>query len=343
MKLQKTITIILLIATAGSVDCFAGGVGTGGAEFMEILPGTRSAGMGGSGMAMSLEADSIYLNPAALYLARSKKQFYFSHINWWQSVGYEYLAYMHGFKNIGVFAASFTWLHMPELELTNIYGTPTGDTMNVYDIMINLSYAGRIVKGLYWGVNLKSMRRGLGSYGRNVFATDLGCVYRIRISRGSGTSRNLSELSFAAAVQNALSTGIYFIDSNFEDELPLIVKLGAAYKPGRKLSFAFDVDIVSDNQVKVHAGAEYWFVREFALRMGYERTDDLGALSGLCFGFSFRPDVKVEFMPEKMRRKSKYFIMQLDYALRLAGDMGIVHRVALRMYFKSDGKRRRKK
>lgn len=250
-------------------------------------------------------------------------------------MSYEYLAYLHGFKNIGVFAASFTWLHMPELELTNIYGTPTEDAVNIYDIMFNLSYAGRIARGLCWGVNLKSMRRGLGSYGRNAFAADLGVVYRIRISGGSGETMNLSELSFAAAVQNALRTGIYFIDSDYGDELPLIVKLGAAYKPVKDLSFAFDVDMVSDNQVKVHAGAEYWFSREFVLRMGYERMDDLGIFSGLCFGFSFRPDEEVEFMTEKMKRKRKYFIMQLDYALRLAGDMGIIHRIALRMDFKS--------
>ena len=340
LKCRQIILFILISLAANAV--YAGGIGTGGSDFLKILPGIRSAGMGGSGIALGLDADSIWLNPAALYLKPEKKQFYYSHLDWWESVDYEYVAYVHGIDRIGVFGGSFSFLHMPEFELTNVYGIPTGEILSIYDIMLDLAYGGKIKNGLYWGINVKSIRRKLGDYDSHGYSSDLGFVYRIKLKRNSGDSIKYSYLNFAAVFQNIMGTGIVFNDPDDRDNFPVVIKLGAAYRPARNVSFAVDIDIPDDGGIKLHAGIEDWLSKKFCLRAGYDGMDDFYLPSGVCLGFSLNPNLRVDYNSNKAKKISKYFLTQIDYALRMTGDMGIVQRIALRMDFES-GKKERKR
>jgi len=346
----KKIFVILMVLFSSGASCFSAGVGTGGSEFLKILPGTRSAGMGGSGMALGLATDGIYLNPSSLYLTPSVRELNLARLFWWQSVGYEYFAYMQRIRKAGMVGISYTYLHMPDLELTNAIGDPVpeGTLYRIYDMMLDISHAARIARNFYFGTNAKIIRRRLGEYGSNAFSLDAGCVYSAKIpkktpapssgkKKKSGTTAKKSRyetLNFGLSVQNAVGTGIVFSSATYRDDFPIIVKLGMAYKPDSRLAFALDLDKPVDGNFKLHFGGEYWHSENFCFRAGYERMDDLGLLSGISAGFSVTPKSESGAYGRIQPR--------VDYAVRLSGEMGIVHRLAFRACFKGKPQPRRR-
>jgi len=328
-KYSPLLAFSALIIFAGR--CLPYGAGTDGAPFLSINPGAVSMGMGGSGMACGMAGESIFLNPAATYLAHGRKQATYTHVDWLNDVDCEYVSYVHGTKKIGVFGAGLTVLHMPEIDVTNRAGIETHEIVSVGDNMLLVSYANKIAKGIFFGTSVKGIYRNIGSVWAGGLAMDAGFLYYGRKNYDSAAG-DYYDISAGISVRNLLATTVSFYDYNYADKLLPVLKLGLGYKPLKEITLACDLDILTDRRMKLHTGAEFWVSDNVAFRAGYDSSDDLGAGSGLCTGFSFRPSKKSRY---KLGLKSKTTMvsLQVDYALRFAGDMGMVHRIATKMNF----------
>ena len=341
--MTKTLLITAAALVLCSGSCLAYGSGTDGAQFMSINPGVISSGMGGSGMATGMGGESIFLNPASLYLSFNKKQVIYSHINWFEDVSCEYVSYLQGIKKIGVFGIGWTYLHLPDIIITNRFGIPDSQagSANVSDNLFCLSYANRLGKNIFIGTNLKGVLRVLDSVAAPGLAMDLGFLYYGRQRSGGGTG-DYYDLSGGIMIRNLLATRICFNDYSNADKILPVLKAGLGYKPLKEITLALDLDVRTDRTVIFHLGAGFRVSKNIELRAGYESNDDLGESSGLCAGFSFFPSKKLTYTYGQ-DSKTTAFDFQVDYAMRFSGEMGLVHRVATKMNFEGrKGARKRK-
>lgn len=343
IKIFFVVYSLFCILTCTHYICIAGGTGTTGTDFLKINPGANSGSMGNAGVALPLNTESIYLNPAAVAKTERKHNIGFTHIFWWKNINYEYVAYLNNIKEIGTFGCSLNYLYMPKLKRTDYLGNPTGEKLKIADLAGVLTYAREICNGFSLGSNLKYINRKLGPDSATAFAADVGVLYQMCFGETESREqqkelratmiKSEKKLNFGVAVQN-IGTKIKFKEE--EDELPLIIKMGTAFIPFPGLYFVLDADKPKDEEVKLHGGIAYWPVKIFGIRAGYEGTDDLGSLSGITAGLSFKiPEKESSYLDEYFSETPSHFIKssQLDYAFRSFGDLGYAHYITLKMGF----------
>src|SRR3989339_1307659 len=79
------------------------------------------------------------------------------------------------------------------------------------------------------------------------------------------------KFKFAVNVQNLISLKL----GETDDEFPIILKLGTAYKALKdKLTVALDIDKGMRSNINYHIGAEYWAIDFIAARFGFDIGDD---------------------------------------------------------------------
>ena len=67
----------------------------------------------------------------------------------------------------------------------------------------------------------------------------------------------------------------------------MMLKGGAGYMPFKNVTIAADADwLIRESRFNWHSGIEWRVIDALTLRAGYEETDDLGELSGICAGLS---------------------------------------------------------
>ena len=160
--------------------------------------------------------------------------------------------------------------------------SPTGFTENVkaqYDYSASIAYGKKIFTKwfkqnankwkLNFGVGFKTYSSTLAQqYTAGSLALDLGLLLQ-----------NKSGFSAGLTVQNIGRNVVYIYD---EYPLPQATKIGAAYKFGNILhSYLAGIEAVNtiDSGTKFHLGAEYWYAKLLALRVGYKSGYDLGSVT----------------------------------------------------------------
>lgn len=234
------------------------GTGTSSAVFLKDVVGARPLGMGSAFSAVSDDANSIYSNPAGIHYVP------YSEITTMYRKGlmdtyFSYLGYLHPFKRIGTFSASFLLFDGGDMEINYLDGT-TEEVKAGQDWAGTLGYGTNIGELFFLGTNIKLIHSTLvNRYSATAFALDAGGLYR--------TIDN--KFSVALSFYN-LGTSLKYI--NVAEPLPLNFKLGTAYRiledEIHSLLSAIDFIYGNDKTFKTNIGAEYWLLRMFALRIG---------------------------------------------------------------------------
>ncbi len=268
----------------GGVKTFAASpAGTSGAQFLEIEPGARPAGMGYAFAAVAGDVNSVYYNPAGLagldhVEATGMEDQYF------QGVNYDFAALAAPLShlgkdesaNYGVADASIYNLSVGGLEQRGTAETlsPTG-TFSSQDYAYALSYAYELGKsGLSLGATGKIVQSDLDGYNASGEAFDLGTLYR------------KAKLSLAAGVRD-LGPGYGFAGQ--QDPMPRTWFLGAAYVILPGWTSAFEGDFPRDADPSYSFGTEYSYAFtekiSGALRAGYaSQNTDAGGFAGATVG-----------------------------------------------------------
>ncbi|HNV72321.1 MAG TPA: hypothetical protein PKO06_21615, partial [Candidatus Ozemobacteraceae bacterium] len=132
------------------------------------------------------------------------------------------------------------------------------------------TYARKIGKQWFGGVNLKSLRQDLFTNSADSWGLDLGFLYTPNQKSAIGLSiRDIAEqLKWDTA-------------SGHSDTVPVTTTVGASYKTRPNMTVAVDVSKTQDLDAKFRVGTEYWFKDIAALRLGSQAGD-------LTLGASFK-------------------------------------------------------
>ena len=275
----------ILLAAPASAFFSPADRGTSGAQFLEIAPGARSAGMGEafSGVADSVEA--VYYNPAGLGNIR-RVEAEGTGDQYFQGMTYDFAALAvpmlswidtrkpanyYGVLGVAIYNLSISGI---PIQGTTESATPTG-TFTSEDLAYAMSYAYAVPDtGLSLGLTGKYVTSNLDGYNASGVAADAGALYTgERLSLGAGF-RNM---------------GTSYGFNGQGDPMPFLAYAGAGYyfKQGWLGSVEFDAP--RDNVMGLAFGTEYrhTFVGKLsgAIRAGYNTLESsAGGFSGTSFG-----------------------------------------------------------
>ncbi|MEW6515776.1 MAG: PorV/PorQ family protein [candidate division FCPU426 bacterium] len=297
--------MILLLLPAGMV--YGRGVGTSAANFLKVGQGARPAGMGSAFVALADDINSLEWNPAGLSLLTPDYfDMSFQHSFWLADVEYEMLSYAQYLGEAYGAGLMLMYRHMPDVDNNLSDEQP----LQVYDFAGQLGY-GFQISNFSVGLNLKIVTTHLGTVDLTGEAVDLGMLVHFMERK----------LNIGLVIQN-LGPDV----SN--DSLPLGIRGGFGYKDlfGENKEHAFnaglEINQPLDNKLNLNLGAEYWYMKTFALRLGFRQQ--LGGNDLQTDNFLHRMTIGTSVV---------WADLQLDYAFASFADLGATHRLALKLHY----------
>ena len=307
---KKPATLLLLTLTALlCAAAVARAAGTASAAFLRVGWGARPAAMGEAFTAAADDIDALYWNPAGLNYVKRLQQT-FGHNSWIEGINTEHAAFALRRSPVSVMGAGIGFLNSGDIERGNKYGYTEG-YYSANDLALLFSYARRLKPQLAVGGNFKIIRERIESASAQAFAIDAGAIYELS-----------PKLKLGASIKN-LGTGLTLEKTSCP--LPLGLRAGAALQFSKNLLLTSDISLPFDDSPGLYLGTEYIFPSpvkgaRLALRGGLKTAamGYLGALSALAMGFGVESGA-----------------VGVDYALSPYGDLGMVHRLSLKIKFDS--------
>jgi len=308
-----------LMITALTILVLGADPGTAVFPLLKIGQGCRASAMGESFTALSDDASAVYWNPAGLGLV-TDHQFDLSHQEWFEGIRDEI---GHAAVPLGPGALGLGMAYTGENDVR--YWDPEQQKFaefNAWGAMLTAGYGWRISDMFTVGATATGLYQDIapdvGAVAGNVGyggALDLGATGRITDNLGLG---------FAARHIGSMTYGQGF------EKLPVEFALGGMYTisgdymtddPASTWTLNFTLDAVApalDNSPNVRAGVEFKPIRQLAVRLGYRTgpvsLGDLGYVNGLTGGLG-----------------ATLGNFGLDYAFAPYGELGMTHRIGLRL------------
>lgn len=281
--------------------------------FLRGALSARSAGLGGSTVAMKEDAATTPLNPAALTTvpARTVSATFIKHV---LDINAGMAIYADHWDSVGSFAATITYMNYGSFERTDAVGARLG-TLGAADIVVGVSFAREIDTLISWGVTLKYMNSTLDDLASSAIAVDAGVLFQIPQAR---TNVALSILN----VGTQLSTY-----DGIKDRLPIDVRLGVNHRlRGLPLMvnaslnhLADDVESFGSRFLNFSLGGEIYVGKYVQLRVGYDNSTR--NLSGV--------NVSTQLTGVSGGIGVNLTTIDVDYALSTLGSSALLHRVSV--------------
>lgn len=301
------ILLTIVIAFNGLVSAATkDDIGTSGAQFLKLGAGARVAAMGDVFGAVADDSSAIYWNPAGLNQLK-KKSVSIMHSMWVGDIAYDWVSYAQP-TSFGAFGVGIQYLSYGTLKGMDETGLALSN-FSPSDFAGNISYANKIGE-VGVGLNVKYISCKIKE-SATAYAGDIGLMYKMMEDK----------LALGLAVQN-IGTKLKFIDE--EEQLPMNIKIGTAYKISDNWLVAVDANSPNDNAINIGAGTEYNYKLkdDFMLsgRAGYNtKTKDIDGLKGIAAGLGVG-----------------YKDLMFDYAFVPFGDLGNTHKISCEFKFGSD-------
>ncbi|MBN1349779.1 PorV/PorQ family protein [candidate division KSB1 bacterium] len=259
-------------------------VGTAGAQFLKIGVGARGVAMAEAYDAVCDDVTAVFWNPAGLVHIKNNS-FMAAHANWIADIKYEAAAYAKTFPRIGTFGLSFSYLSSGDIEETTVLQQEgTGRFFDTANLMFGVSYARMLTDRFSVGGNIKYIEERLDTEKARAWAIDIGTLYRtgFKSLRMGMSIRNFGpELKFTGTYQD-YDNGEWVIDSRTQQpeqreflpyHMPMTFKISLAYdlldSENQNMTLAMDLVHPNDNVERLNVGAEFVWLKMFALRAGY--------------------------------------------------------------------------
>jgi hypothetical protein len=296
--------ILAGVLFAGSAHS-ANSAGSTGAAFLELGVGARAAAMGEANAAWAADVYGLYFNPAGVSRVE-RKEIGFVHNNLFSDVSYNYLGYLQPLSFGGTFGLTVAYVDLGEVKRTTIASSATNSFLgqaSSHDLAVSLAYARPVRSWLDLGGTVKVINENLDDNSASAVAVDLGATIRPPV-RG---------LTLGVSLAN-LGSSLKFIRE--KDELPLTLRLGAAYRsPNGIWGIVSDAVWVRDQEWEAKVGGEAWVWPEhLALRAGVNSANDLD--NGFTVGSAFH-----------------WEDLAIDYAFTPFGEIGDAHQISLTYQF----------
>ena len=268
------ITFILIASLPGTMQ---GGEESGGyaGSFLEWGAGARAISLGKSFTAIANDGTALYWNPAGLTQI-SSRELSATHALIFEDRSQNFLAFTFPLSR---FSLSAGWLRfgVSDIQERGTTGELTGtfdDSENVFMLGSGYNLLALPSFKLNLGVTAKYFYHSLHSYHASGAGVDLGVLSYVHLTG------LVDRIGVGITAQN-LGAGLKWnTESNHEDDLPASFRVGTAVmiKPV-PFKLALDLDKREKQDLRIHAGAEYW-ISMLALRAGWNH-DRLTAGTGL--------------------------------------------------------------
>lgn len=305
-NIALVVLAVLSPAVAAAAEFTRSARGTTTAQFLKLGAGARGLALGEAYSAAADDATALYWNPAAMTQVE-KRSVTVMRAEYLDSIAYNYGAFAQNLGEAGAFGLGVQHLTAGAIAETDQAGVQTG-TFRPTDLALSAGYALE-TGGFGLGLAAKLIRTKIASTGRSA-AVDLGLL----------SPRLLDErLRVSAVVQNAGSR--IKLDSE-SGELPLTMRLGAAFRGTERWLLTAEAVAPRDNGPHAAVGAEYRLAvgdkATLAGRLGFNSRTvaDVDGVTGVSTG------IGVAF-----QRSS------LDYAFVPFGSVGHAHRLSLTFGF----------
>ncbi|MDR0802854.1 PorV/PorQ family protein [Fluviicola sp.] len=340
-KLIKYTAVAGVVMSCSSV--FAGNedrVGSAGATQLLVNPWARSVGIGDAGVSYINGLEATFTNIAGLAFT-DKTQIKFDHTNWMGSAGIALnsAGIAQRISASTVIAVSVQSMNFGDIDKTTVeLPEPTQGTFSPRLNVFNVGFAHSFSSSIYGGVNFKVISESISNLKANGVAFDAGIRYvtgeqdQIKFGialKNVGPVMKYKGDGLSDQVNTLISGGLSTLEQRSATfELPSLLNIGASYdfnfNEKNKLvwSAAFTANSFQKDQYRM--GLDYGLTIEkaaFNLRVGYvaekgifQTANRSNALIGLTAGFS--ADALVG------KKKSA---LGLEYAMRLAGQFGVIH------------------
>jgi len=295
--------LALLLGT--SAHAINDNAGTTGFNFLKIGVGARAAALGGSYAAAAGELEAIAWNPAGLHGIDSR------------AASLSYTSYLvdteAGFLSVARpgesrdWALSINYVTYGDMQRRDSQGADLG-TFGAFDVAASLTAAQKVWGGrLTAGASLKAIYSSIDDYTSDAYALDLGVI----------ADGPLEGMTLGASLAN-LGTVRSGYTGGYKDDLPVLIRLGAAHRPAHMpvpMVLVADLTVPNDNDAYLTFGAEIQVADRLYLRPGYS-LQQAGANGDETLGLSGGAGLDL----------ARY---RLDYAFTSYPALGDVHRVSL--------------
>lgn len=289
--MKRIVLSILLVFILGTIGYAADEDGGLPGYFMNLGVSPRALAMGRAYTAVADDFGALYYNPAALTQLETS-ELSLMYIQLFEETYYGVLGYAR--RNFGI---GEICLHAGDFEGRDELNYPTGGEYDQGDIAFILSLGAKLSSSFYLGMSSKVVLKDIDhtENTENSVVCDIGVLYK----------SSSIPLKVGVKLENLLTLKkMEFNDKTYE--FPQAIKFGMAYSLlSEKLTLAMDINNTKGRNIKLHAGAEYWVVKDqLAIRAGYDAGEPVFG-SGVKVG-------RIKF----------------DYALLPAHELGISHRIS---------------
>ncbi|MEA3500099.1 MAG: PorV/PorQ family protein [Candidatus Marinimicrobia bacterium] len=315
--------IIVMISTGLFAEAFSP-VGTSVAQFLEIGVGPRATALGEAYTSLVAGGESAFWNPAGLVDCGKNGGFFASYTQWPADINIGGISMSKKLGMFGTLTISSVYLMTDEMKVTTAENpTGTGETFAISNYSFGISSSHYLTEKISAGITAKLVHENYFSdYGYSTWAIDIGTLYRTGYH---GLNIGMSIMNFAPDVQFSGDFWNYSEDDTVRQKfdkfsLPMNFRFGLSMNvfenSMHKMTIAGDMIHPNDNSEQYNVGIEYTFNKMFALRSGYQLTDDS---AGLSFGFGVKlSNFNVNYSFASMDKES---------------ELGNVHRYAIIMNF----------
>ncbi len=305
---------VAVLTLAASPAMAQSRVGTTAGAFLEIAAGARYIATGEAAVATADDAGALFWNPAGIVHVPNGEAS-FQHTEWAAGTRLEYAAGVLrvGSGAVGIHAYLF---ESGEMDVTTLeFEDGTGETFDVQDLTVGLSYARQLTDAFDIGGTVKYVGSRVFRSNASAVAADIGVQYRtpfddVTLGFGIfnfGTEMRLDGDNLVTRTDFDPGTagdndGVLSALTTQSWDLPLLFRIGVAYDALQldnvRVRVASDAYFPNDNNQFVNVGAEVTLIDMVHLRGGLSNLflDDtfgqgmlrLGA--GLEIGGAIRAD-----------------------------------------------------
>lgn len=217
--------------------------------------------MGRAFVSLVGDASAPFWNPGATASIDRTEVMAF-HTSLFLDTNYECLGLSHPLGEIGVFSLSAGRIAADGIERRDEFNRLI-DEFSSSESQYGLSFARDIGFGLSGGLTLKAVTVDIGNVTGSGFGADLGFQYRPAFAPG---------VTAGAAFNDLIKPSVKLI--SVKDEYQTITRFGLSsqnrlFKDARS-TVSLDLEKMLGRSVKIRAGLEMAFYRQFSLRLGYD-------------------------------------------------------------------------
>ena len=290
--MKKIILMLVFFALIGQTFAFEK-VGTTSFQFLKVMTGARSTGMGEAQTAVASSAEAAFWNPAALAQVENF-DIALSYLDWLLDTSHSSIAAAYAIRNIGTIGFHAMATNVGDIEVTTVdalgfIGSDynpglTGETISPAALSVGLSFARQLTDKLSFGLTGKFVQEDLKYEKASNIVFDGGLTF----------DTGFKSLRVAAVIRH-FGSEVKYIDQSYP--LPQTFTIGVSgyliapneaflgNSSDHKLLLAYDMAQPRDYNQQHHLGLEYALKDFIFLRTGYKFNFDE---EGLAFGFGIK-------------------------------------------------------